>query len=280
MFTKSFTTRFMLISSVFLCCCVIATPAFAVVVGQETAPSGDWDVSWDYVYNYKGSSAVAVDDYWILTAAHVADDGGSGELVIGSETYTQQEIVFHPNSVDLALVRYDKVLPGYYDLYISSFPSGSGNLLTAVMIGYGYTGEDHDSYYTWDTNTAGTKRWGTNEIDETAQVTYGSWTSKGFWMDYDSIASGKRTEYECGVAQHDSGGGSFVKDVDDVWKLAGINTTVASNAPANPDQYISSFAVSVPMYNHWITNTIPEPTTVSVLLVATTLATLRKKRKI
>ena len=32
--------------------------------------------NWDFVYNYRTSSAVAVDHYWLLTAAHVADDFG------------------------------------------------------------------------------------------------------------------------------------------------------------------------------------------------------------
>ncbi|HKL22369.1 MAG TPA: hypothetical protein VJ904_11225, partial [Tichowtungia sp.] len=68
--------------------------AHAIITGDNTTaesdPSGTTGFSWDYVYNYKNSSSVAVDPYWILTAAHVADDGGAGTLTIGATTYAQQ----------------------------------------------------------------------------------------------------------------------------------------------------------------------------------------------
>jgi len=47
--------------------------ASAVVVADYSvatnAPSGSWNVNWDYVYRYKNSSAVAVGSHWLLTAA-------------------------------------------------------------------------------------------------------------------------------------------------------------------------------------------------------------------
>ncbi len=52
---------------------------------SESAPSGSWDVNWDYVYNYKESSAVAIDSYWLLTAAHVADDAPGWNMTIGPQ---------------------------------------------------------------------------------------------------------------------------------------------------------------------------------------------------
>ena len=79
----------------------------------ETAPSG---LDWSYVHYYKGSSAVAVDAYWTLTAAHVADDAGTGALSIDGTIYNQQEVVYH-DSADLALIRYDRALPGHYPLF-------------------------------------------------------------------------------------------------------------------------------------------------------------------
>lgn len=104
-------------------------------------PIGDYDVNWDYIYNYKNSSSVAVGAYWILTAAHVGDDGGTGNLTIGNDTYYQQEVVFH-DTADLALVRYDKPLPGYYPLYAGEIYTGKflKTYLELVMVGFGFDG--------------------------------------------------------------------------------------------------------------------------------------------
>ena len=98
----------------------LVLPVSAIVVQDytlaEAAPAG---LDWNYVYNYKGSSAVSVGEGWLLTAAHVADDGGDGSLTIGTTVYQQQQIEYHPNA-DLALVRYDKAFPGSYGLYTGS----------------------------------------------------------------------------------------------------------------------------------------------------------------
>ena len=84
------------------CVLGLVFPVSAIVVDDyvaaENAPSAAdsaLDLNWDYIYNYKGSSAVAVGGAWILTAEHVADDGVSGSLTIDGIVYTQQEIVLH-----------------------------------------------------------------------------------------------------------------------------------------------------------------------------------------
>ncbi len=85
----------------FFCILGLVMPVSAIVVqdyvAAEAAPSdAGLDLDWDYVYNYKGSSAVSVGGGWLLTAEHVADDGVSGSLTIDGMVYTQQEIVPHP----------------------------------------------------------------------------------------------------------------------------------------------------------------------------------------
>ncbi len=76
---------------------LMAGSVSAIVVADYSIatnpPSGIWDLNWGYVYNYKGSSAVAVGSHWLLTAAHVANDGGTGMLTINGINYYQQEIV-------------------------------------------------------------------------------------------------------------------------------------------------------------------------------------------
>ena len=145
-----------LLLTVFACC----LPAPAIVVSDYTiatnAPTGAWNVNWDYVYRYKGSSAVAVGSHWLLTAAHVADDTASSTVVVNGTNYIQQEIIFHSasddtehaNKADLALVRFDKEFPGYYPLYTTkTFPTSYSKRLNAVMVGYGVTGTAYSAYY-------------------------------------------------------------------------------------------------------------------------------------
>lgn len=144
---------------------------------QEANPneesSGAYSIDWSYVYNLKGSSGVAIGEYWILTAHHVADDGGSGNLTIGGETYTAVETVYN-NDADIGLVRYDKAFPGYYDYATSLSSVGS----EVIMIGYGNYGEVTQTSKSGSWSEPGTenpdvKRWGTNIIDATVPITDG-----------------------------------------------------------------------------------------------------------
>jgi len=229
----------------FLVVCGLCLSASAIITGDnataETNPFDATGLNWDYVYNYKDSSAVAVDPYWIVTAAHVADDLLSSNLVVGSTTYTQQEIVYH-SSADLALVRYDQALPGYYDIYNGPLYVGDD----VLMVGYGNTGTVSAVSYTDSGSGSGTPRWGNNEIDSAG------------WLDdtYVLVAgfSSSVTNNEAGVGVHDSGGGTFI-DEDGVWKLVGINI---SRGPIDPP-YNENYMASVPGYEPWISETIPEP---------------------
>ncbi|MBS3734953.1 MAG: trypsin-like serine protease [Phycisphaerae bacterium] len=257
---------------------VFAAPAGAIVT--EDTPTSEADpttaigLNWDYVYHYKGSSAVAVDPYWLLTAAHVADDAPSWNMTLGATTYTEQEVVEHKPSADpdhsttadLALVRLDRALPGHYEIYTGAFPA------PAALVGFGYAGTvatDGESY-AWTSGTEGTKRWGTNKVDDETTITYDGLVL-GFSTNTDA------TTYEAGVAVHDSGGGLFVQDADDgdVWKLGGTITTVFGTEGA----FTGSGAVEVGAYDTWITNTVPEPATLILLAGGSAGLILRRRRK-
>lgn len=205
----------------------------------ETDPFATQGFDWDYIYNYKNASSVAVDSYWILTAGHV---GGDNDLTIGTTTYFCQETVYHPTA-DLALVRFDKALPGYYGLYTGDLYVGDDIL----MAGYGNTGTVSATSYSDSGSGNGTKRWGSNEIDSLALVNDTYALVAGF-VNNDTL-------YEAGVGDKDSGSGSFIND-DGVWKLVGLNF---ARGPSDP--YTDSYMASIPIYESWITQTIPEPTT-------------------
>ena len=269
----------------------VAPSAFGLIPG-ETAPDPFTSEggSWEYVYPWADSSAVAVDDYWMLTAAHVANDRGTTITIgegVDEEVYTLQEIVYAPVDstqslpVDLAMMRFDKMLPGHYDLYNEPFDP----MQDVIMVGCGVTGADHGAYYTWG-GDSGVQRWGTNQIDEDDDdnwrltsdppSTVPEFASLMFRMHFNS----GDTAYEAGAGGHDSGGGAFVKVGDpgqEEWVLAGIIASVDNNGTAG--QYDDTYAVSLPHYNEWITGTIPEPATVSLLGLAAMALIERRRRR-
>ncbi|MEI7851964.1 MAG: trypsin-like serine protease [Kiritimatiellales bacterium] len=242
-----------------------AGSAKAIVVADyvtaTNTPIGIWNLNWDYIYNYKGSSAVAVGPHWLLTAAHVADDGGTGMLTINGTNYYQQEIIFHAaandpehaNKADLALVRFDKEFPGYYPLYTNKvFPTQSLKRLNAVMVGYGVTGAVYSTYYTasaWNDPSSGIKRWGSQKIDGIDTANYDAGGGVTYNDGIKMMFSSSDTPYEAGAGVFDSGGGTFVTN-GGVWKLAGINTVLYGDGVTNT----GTFAVSVPAYETWATN--------------------------
>jgi hypothetical protein len=263
--------------------CTMAENLSAIVVQDYTVaanpPAGDWDLDWNYVYNYKKSSSVAIGEYWILTAAHVADDNSSilnfSNIVVNGTVYYPQEIILHAaaddpdhsNNTDLALVRFDKPFPGWYPLYAGEFPTRpSSSKLNAALVGYGVTGTVSSAYYTpapYNDPSSGIKRWGSQQIDGDMTFSYpsdgpaGYFTNAiGFKMDFDLT----NTDYEAGVAAYDSGGGAFVQD-GATWTLAGINTTILKSSLLTPSGSADRiFAVSVPAYTNWITQTMDEIT--------------------
>lgn len=248
---------------------LVAGSASAIIVVDyvtaTNAPTGTWNINWNYVYSYKNCSSVAVGSHWLLTAAHVADDNRDSYIVVNGVTNYQQEIIFHSsahdsehtNSADLALVRFDKEFSGYYPLYTGDFPTN--DRLNAVMIGYGITGTVYSNYFVFGSGGNGTKRWGSQKIDGTDFAEYPNvddrvnppvtnWTyNDGIGMLFDL----SDTTYEVGAGVYDSGSGTFVKD-GGTWKLAGINTTLYGTWP----NWTGTFAVSVPAYATWVTKVI------------------------
>lgn len=238
--------------------CSWATPVkTATEATQEANPTGEgnYNLDWSYVYNYKGSSGVAVDNYWLLTAHHVADDPGTGNLTIGIETYTAVETIYNIEA-DLGLVRYDKAFPGYYDYTTdTSFIDSE-----VVMIGYGRNGVVTQGLFGGSWTEGGEEspdiiRWGTNTVDGLVLI------EDAFIDTYlmlKTTISGTHTNedptpYETGVNTGDSGGGMFAEEGGE-WTLIGIN---AYRGPGS-SPYDTTYSVPVGDYDEWIANTILE----------------------
>ncbi len=226
----------------------LVVPDNTVATNSPGAAGAAYNLNWNYTYYYKSCSASAVASNWIVTAGHVADDGGTGNLTVDGEIYTQKEIVFHPTA-DLALVRYDKTFPGFYPLYTGTFPTTSFLKKSAVITGYGYNGTTHTTNWTAGSSGRGERRWGTQKIEGNYQwpVTNGTFVSQSIIMYFNS----SDTPYECGYAVGDSGGGIFIKD-GGTWKIAGINTYTATRYA----QYDTLLATSIPAYAGWINSVI------------------------
>lgn len=223
----------------------------------EVSPTNSgYGLNWDYIYKYKGASSVAVDHYWILTAGHVADDSGAGSLTVGGETYTQQEIVYHP-SADLALVRYDKRFPGYYLLHEGEIHDGRSGprrlYYELVMVGFGFDGTVSSSSFTQGSSRK--MRWGTNRGEAETTITVnmgglvGEATSECFRVDFGL----NDTAYEAGANVYDSGGPYFIEDGSS-WKLTGINTLRTGSGST----YTGNYAVKTPVYVSWIKSVIAD----------------------
>ena len=61
--------------------------AVADLATAEEPPTDEgYTFDWSHVHKYKNASSAAVDHYWILTAGHVGDDGGTGNVNVEGET--------------------------------------------------------------------------------------------------------------------------------------------------------------------------------------------------
>lgn len=159
-----------------------------------------------FVGSWNGSSAVAVGDRWIITAAHVGGRA-KGTFDLAGERYRGVERVVNVGA-DLALIRLDRDLPGWHT--ITSDVSRRDEVLLA---GAGRVAGDlvRAETYAWSRERELT--WGENVIDR---------ISRGrIEMTFDAGRRGA-LEFEAGFALNDSGGGVFVVSDEGELLLAGI----------------------------------------------------------
>jgi hypothetical protein len=209
----------------------LAGSASAVVLHPAGEPNL---VTWtdrpaDDVVGRWGSNAtcVAVSSNCIMTVRHAG--GGTSTLVrIAGSTYSIAQIWNH-STADLRIVKlYGANLANFVDVYpytsevgksiiVGGYGDGRAGLLQNYGVTYGYQ---------WDNSSNTTRRFGTNRINSTQNnSTIGAYTSNIVIADFDGLGEGQSTTYEGAVADHDSGGGWFIK-VGSAWRVAGLARAV------------------------------------------------------
>ena len=268
---RSLRTLFVL-AAVFIGLVVFPLPsAFGLVVGSTDTsefnePTSPWfGMNWDYVYETGAGTSVAIDGWHLLSASHYSLSAGI-TFTTGSDTF---EIIDHElppvdtgetYRPDLQIIEVQNItnpgipLPGHYELYEGSFSIDQDT----IIVGTGHTGTDHSSYYTYDSGSARERRWGTNRIEKyrlgiattgrKVVTGWSTWSTMAFRTEYSS----SDTDYEAGLADHDSGAGVFILD-DGVWKLAGIGLYTEPYSSG----YDDNFYASIPDYIDWIQGTFP-----------------------
>lgn len=213
------------------------------------------------------ASCVAISSNCIIAVRHA--EGGIGTYVeIGGNTYIVTDVWNH-STADIRVARlYGANLINFVGLYedtneidkeivMGGYGDGRGGLLKTRGTTYGYQ---------WDNSSNTTLRLGTNKINDTKDDdTLVGYTSDVITADFDGLNEGDSTVYEGTIADHDSGGGWFIK-AGDIWKVASLGRAVEhfeeswfrnDNNPSllDPD-YID--AVRISSYAAWISDTIPQ----------------------
>ena len=263
----------------------VTGPALGIILHPDGEPNlatwtdrPDENVIGRWGYN---ACCVAISSNCIITNRHPG--GGAGVPVeIAGNTYTIAEIYDH-NTADLRIVKlsganltnfvdiYEKTDEVHKEIVIGGYGDSRGNPLQKWGITYGYE---------WDSSGNGTLRFGTNRIQLTEDdSTVEDFTSDIIIADFDGLGEGFSTAYECIPADHDSGGGWFIK-VADNWKLAGMTRAVEihyeEGHPNDPNYVIYEQAwfrdrddpnkqnpdcfdaVRISSYAQWINETMPE----------------------
>jgi hypothetical protein len=256
-------------------------------IGQFTTQVG----SAVFLGNHGGAA-------WFLTANHVPTSGNT--LQIANQSFTQFFAAQQIGTADLKVFRLNTELIGLTPVTLATSQPTVG--ASVVMMGYGRTG----TKVTWDLTTnpwteggsgaegytwsgPNVMRWGTNEVH---QRNISSGGTIYFTTDFDAVA---------GQAQGslgDSGGAVFIKNGGN-WELAGImlavgvldngiylnsftgqpgSTSVASITGA-PNNKSVTFNAQIATYEAAIQAAIPEPSSLSLVLLSLLGLWGRKTRK-
>lgn len=192
--------------------------------------------------NFRGS-CVVIDEYHVLTAAHIVYSSVTQHVLFDGKAYPCQIIAVHAlydpkkmGSYDIAIAKLQQPieLNFYPELYTDKDEEGK----VCGLAGYGFYGTFKTGYLMQ--NYDNKRRAGSNIIDnvEDNVLTY-------------SVNKGKKTSLEFLITPGDSGGGLFIDQ-----KLAGIHSFIyATDNNANADYGDVGCSTRISDYAGWIQKT-------------------------
>lgn len=293
MLHAAFTSRLRILAPAAVCL-LHATLSYGVILHNDAQPA---DRPGDAVIGRWGTngSCVAVAPEYVITTAHQGGDAGTA-VVLGGVAYAIEGIVSHPTA-DLRVVKIRNTdgspaaLTDYAGLYggrdeiggqfvLGGFGKGRGGELQTGGLTYGYS---------WASEGNLTERWGTNKV-KGALVHDGTYVLK---TDFTGPSDAGATACEATPADYDSGGGWFF-EVGGDWYVAALTRGAEhsgeswfrdSGNPTVPHADLSE-AVRISSYADWIQqqipnppSVIPEPGTVSLLIVGLCGMLVRRRHK-
>ena len=200
-----------------------------------------------YGKNTINSSAVAINNHWIITAGHVVEDSTSSCIFDIGNKFVLDKIIVHPDFdktklgiADLAIC-HSKVSFGlsfYPDIYDKDDEIGK----VCSLSGYGRTGSFNTGAVKYDNKL----RAGSNTIDGIDRMMLLCSPSKRYSAEY--------TPLEFLIATGDSGGGLFIDG-----KLAGIHSCVLA-LDKKPDSTYGdeSGHTRLSLFRKWIISNVSE----------------------
>ena len=242
----------------FLIC--VATSASAIVLHPHGEPDLEtWtDRPDSNTVGRWGSNAscVAIAPNYIITTKH---QGSANSVVIAGVTYLIDHTWYHSTADFRVLKLHSANLKSYAPMYTKTDEQGQ----PIVIGGFGKRREPTDTTnpYAWTTeynNINNPLLYGTNKIDSINTSTY---QSEVLVADFDLSDS----LYECTIAEFDSGGGWFIKDTDEKWKVAGLTRAVSDLGGFSDYRPLKNYldAVRVSAYAPWVDSlpltTCPQP---------------------